>query len=212
MRVDIWADIVCPWCYIGKREFELGLGEFAHRDSVGVVYRAFELDPSFPPATSTPVPELLSARYGLTAAQARDAERRVAARAATVGLVMDGSRVMGNTFDAHRLVAFGRDRGRQAEVLQRLYEAYFGAGRGIFETADLAGLGAAVGLDRAEAERVLRGGGYDGEVRADEQQATELGISGVPFFVLDGRYGVSGAQPAAAFTAALDQAWGQRSR
>jgi predicted DsbA family dithiol-disulfide isomerase len=210
MRVDIWSDIVCPWCYIGKREFELGLAAFERQDGVDVVHHAFELDPSFPPGPGAPVLELLAAKYGMTQAQAQDAEERVAARARAVGLAMHPGRVMGNTFDAHRLVALGRDRGHQAEVLQRLYEAYFAQGRGIGDRAVLAEAGATAGLDPAEVERVLAGDGYAGAVRADERRAQAYGISGVPFFVLDSRYGVSGAQPAATFTAALAEAWSNR--
>jgi predicted DsbA family dithiol-disulfide isomerase len=210
MRVDIWSDIVCPWCYIGKREFEQGLAGFARADQVEVRYHAFELDPSLPPGPGQPVADLLSATYGLSAEQARDAEAGVAGRAAAAGLALRAGRLMGNTFDAHRLVALGCDRGRQAEVLQRLYEAYFAEGRPIFDAASLADVGGSAGLDPALAREVLGGDRYADEVRADEQQAGSLGISGVPFFVLDGRFGVSGAQPPAAFTKALDHAWSQR--
>jgi predicted DsbA family dithiol-disulfide isomerase len=208
MRVDIWSDIVCPWCYIGKREIELGLAGFAHRDEVELTYHAFELDPSFPPGPGTPVMELLAAKYGMSAEQARQAEAGVTARAAAVGLDMDPDRVMGNTFDAHRLVALGREQGRQAEVLTGLYDAYFGQGRPVFELDALAAIGEAAGLEQARP--VLAGDGYADDVRADERQAATLGITGVPFFVLDTRYGISGAQPAATLTAALEQAWRQR--
>jgi predicted DsbA family dithiol-disulfide isomerase len=208
MRVDIWSDIVCPWCYIGKRELELGLSQFAHRDEVEVTYHAFELDPSFPAGPGTPIMDVLSAKYGLTEAQARQAESGVAARAAATGLAFTADRVMGNTFDAHRLVALGLDQGRQAEVLRRLYEEYFAQGHPVFSLDDLATLGEAAGLDGAR--QALAGGAYADAVRADEQQAARLGISGVPFFVLDGRLGVSGAQPAQTLAAALDRAWAER--
>jgi predicted DsbA family dithiol-disulfide isomerase len=211
MRVDIWSDIVCPWCYIGKRRFERGLSEFDHGDQVEVVYHAFELDPSIPPGQGTPILELLAAKYGLSPEQARDAEASVAGKAAADGLTFNSDRVMGNTFDAHRLVRLGRDRGLQGQVLERLYEAYFGEGRPVFEPAELVGMAEAAGLDGAEARAVLAGDGYAEAVRADEQQATALGISGVPFVVLDSKYGVSGAQPAATITAALTQAWAERS-
>jgi predicted DsbA family dithiol-disulfide isomerase len=211
MRVDIWSDIVCPWCYIGKRRFERGLSEFDHGDQVEVVYHAFELDPSIPPGQGTPILELLAAKYGLSPEQARDAEASVAAKAVADGLAFNSDRVMGNTFDAHRLVRLGRERGRQDQVLQRLYEAYFAEGRPVFESAELATLAEAAGLDGAQARAVLAGDSYAEAVRADEQQATAFGISGVPFVVLDSKYGVSGAQPAATITAALTQAWDERS-
>jgi predicted DsbA family dithiol-disulfide isomerase len=209
MRVDIWSDIVCPWCYIGKREFEQGLAAFAHRDDVEVVYHAFELDPSVPAGAGQPVREMLAAKYGLGPQQAAQADAGVAARAAAIGLGYAGDRLTGNSFDAHRLVALGRDQGRQAEVLQGLYEAYFAEGRPVFGPAELTELGAAAGLDAAQVTKVLAGDDYAESVRADEQQAGSLGISGVPFFVLDGRYGVSGAQPAATFTAVLDKVWAE---
>ncbi|HUZ27570.1 MAG TPA: DsbA family oxidoreductase [Streptosporangiaceae bacterium] len=210
MRVDIWSDIVCPWCYIGKRRFEQGLGEFGHHDEIEVVYHAFELDPSIPAGQGLPILELLSAKYGLTREQARDAEASVAAKAAADGLAFSSARVMGNTFDAHRLVRLGRERGIQGQVLQRLYEAYFAEGRPVFEPAELAALGEAAGLDGEQARQVLAEDAYAEAVRADEEQARALGITGVPFAVLDGKYGVSGAQPAQTFTQALDRAWTER--
>jgi predicted DsbA family dithiol-disulfide isomerase len=210
MRVDIWSDIVCPWCYIGKREFEQGLAGFAHRDEIEVTYHAFELDPSAPAGPGQPIADMLAAKYGLAPEQAAQAESGVAARAAAAGLAYSSERLTGNSFDAHRLVALGQDRGRQGEVLQQLYAAYFGEGRPVFERADLAALGESAGLDPAEVTAALDSGEYAEAVRADEQQAGALGISGVPFFVLDTRFGVSGAQPAATFTAVLDKAWAQR--
>jgi predicted DsbA family dithiol-disulfide isomerase len=210
MRVDIWSDIVCPWCYIGKRRFELGLSEFDHGNEVEVVYHAFELDPSIPPGPGTPILELLAAKYGLSPQQAAEAEESVAAKAAADGLTFNPDRVMGNTFDAHRLVRLARDRGVQGRVLQRLYEAYFGEGRPVFGAAELTGLAQEAGLDPAQAREVLAGDGYAADVRADEAEASALGISGVPFYVLDRKYGVSGAQAAGTFTAALEQAWSER--
>jgi predicted DsbA family dithiol-disulfide isomerase len=207
MRVDIWSDVVCPWCYIGKRRFAAALADFEHREQVEVVYRSFELDPAYPRDLQTPVLDLLAAKYRMSPAQAKEAEASVAARAAAAGLEFTADRVMGNTFDAHRLVHLARERGVQEPVLERLFEAYFAEGRPVFTPADLAILGAEAGLDSGEAAQVLQDGSYGDAVRADEEQARAFGISGVPFFVLDGKYGVSGAQPAAAFGQALEQAW-----
>jgi predicted DsbA family dithiol-disulfide isomerase len=209
MRVDIWSDIVCPWCYLGKRRFEQGLAAFAQREQVEVVYHAFELDPSIPPGPGTPILDLLAAKYGLTHEQAAEAEASVAAKAAAEGLGFTSDRSMGNTFHAHRLVRLGLDRGIQAQVVQHLYQAYFAEGRPVFDRADLAGLAAGAGLDPAEAEQVLADGSYADAVRADEVRAQKIGINGVPFAVLDGKYGVSGAQAAETFTAVLDRAWEQ---
>ena len=196
MRVDIWSDVICPWCYIGKRRFARALADFEHREEVEVVYRSFELDPAYPKDLQMPVLELLAAKYGMSTAQARDAEAGVAAKAAADGLEFTAGRVMGNTFDAHRLVHLARERGVQEQVLERLFAA-----------GDLASLGAEAGLDSGEAGRVLEDGSYGDAVRADEEQARAYGISGVPFFVLGEKYGVSGAQPDAAFAQALEQAW-----
>jgi predicted DsbA family dithiol-disulfide isomerase len=206
MRVDIWSDIVCPWCYIGKRQFEQGLAGFAGREQVEVVYHAFELDPSIPAGQGTPTRELLAAKYGLTPQQADEAEAGVAARAAAAGLSFTAERLMGNTFNAHRLVRLGLDRGIQDRVLQHLYEAYFGHGQPVFTAADLTGLAAPAGLDAAEAAEVLAGDRFADAVRADEAQAAQIGMNGVPFAVVAGRYGVSGAQAAQTFTAVLERA------
>jgi predicted DsbA family dithiol-disulfide isomerase len=207
VRVDIWSDVICPWCYIGKRRFARALADFEHREEVEVVYRSFELDPAYPKDLQMPVLELLAAKYGMSTAQARDAEAGVAAKAAADGLEFTAGRVMGNTFDAHRLVHLARERGVQEQVLERLFAAYFAEGRPVFAAGDLASLGAEAGLDSGEAGRVLEDGSYGDAVRADEEQARAYGISGVPFFVLGEKYGVSGAQPDAAFAQALEQAW-----
>lgn len=199
--------MICPWCYIGKRRFAAALADFEHRDEVEVVYHSFELDPGYPKDQPTPVLELLAAKYGMSPAQAKDAEAGMAAKAAADGLEFNPDRIMGNTFDAHRLVHLARDRGVQEPVLERLFGAYFCEGKPVFSAGDLASLGAEAGLDSGEVARVLQDGSYGDAVRADEDQARAYGISGVPFFVLGEKYGVSGAQPAAVLTQALEQAW-----
>ena len=196
MRVDIWSDVVCPWCYIGKRRFDQALAGFAGRDQVEVVHHAFELDPSFDRDRPVLLLDMLAAKYRLNPEQAGQAEERVAAQAAADGLGYTSDRLVGNTFDAHRLVHLGADRGRGAETLQRLYEAHVAEGRPVFTPADLAVVAAGAGLDPDEARQVLDGDSYADSVRADEAAAAEVGITAVPFFVLDGKYGVSGAQPA----------------
>jgi predicted DsbA family dithiol-disulfide isomerase len=207
MRVDIWSDIVCPWCYIGNSRFSRALAEFDHGDDVEVVYRSFELDPSIPEGQATPIRELLAAKYGMTEAQAQQAEARVAGLAAAEGLDFTPDRAMGNTFDAHRLVHLGREHGLQEPVLRRLYHAYFGEGRPVFDRESLAGLAAEAGLDPDGARQALGNGSHSSDVRADEDQAARLGITGVPFCVVDGKYGVSGAQSAETFLRALREAW-----
>ena len=207
MRVDIWSDIVCPWCYIGERRFARGLAGFEHRDEVDVVYRSFELDPSIPKGQATPVREMLAAKYGLSPAEAGQAEARVAALAAAEDLGFTADRATGNTFDAHRLVHLGRERGAAGPLLRRLYRAYFAEGRPVFDLGTLAEVAAEAGLDPGRAQQALEDGSYGDAVRADEDQARALGITGVPFCVIDGKFGISGAQPAEAFTQALQQIW-----
>jgi predicted DsbA family dithiol-disulfide isomerase len=207
MRVDIWGDIVCPWCYISERRFSRGLAGFEHHDEVDVVYRSFELDPSIPKGQATPVLDMLAAKYGLGRAEAGQAEARVAALAAADNLGFTSDRETGNTFDAHRLVHLGRERGMQGPLLRRLYHAYFAEGRPVFDVSALAGVAAEAGLDPDRAQQVLEDGSYGEAVRADEDEARALGITGVPFYVIDGKYGVSGAQPAETFTQTLQQIW-----
>jgi predicted DsbA family dithiol-disulfide isomerase len=211
MRVDIWTDVVCPWCYIGDGRFARALAGFEHRDEVEVVHHSFELDPSIPPGQATPILDLLAAKYGMTPDQARDAEVRVAGLAAADGLEFTAERAMGNTFNAHQLVHLGREQGVAERLLQRLYHAYFVEGRPVFDPGDLAMLAADEGMDPDGARQALEERSYADAVRADEAQAAQLGISGVPFFVLDGKYGVSGAQATEAFTRVLEQVWRSRS-
>jgi predicted DsbA family dithiol-disulfide isomerase len=212
MQVEIWSDVVCPWCYLGKRRFERALASFAYRDDVDVVYRSFELDPSAAPGVTTPTVELLASKYRMSVAQAHDAQHQMELRAAQDGLSfhMDGLR-SGNTRDAHRLLQLAKVRGRQAELAERLHQAYFTDQVSIFDHSSLADLAAEVGLDRAEVMRVLSTDEYDDDVQADEETARSLGATGVPFFVIDRRYGISGAQPAETMAEVLERAWADRS-
>jgi predicted DsbA family dithiol-disulfide isomerase len=208
MQVEIWSDVVCPWCYLGKRRFERALESFGQRDGVEVVYRSFELDPSAVPGVSTPTVELLASKYGMTVAQATAAQRQMEERAAQDGLEfrMDGL-LSGNTRDAHRLLQLARTHDRQAELAERLHRAYFIEQASVFDHASLAQLAVDAGLDRDEVLKVLAGEDYGDAVDADEAMARSLGANGVPFFVIDRRYGISGAQPIEVFAQALDRAW-----
>jgi predicted DsbA family dithiol-disulfide isomerase len=207
VRVDIWSDVVCPWCYIGKRRFDKGLAAFEHADDVEVVYHSFELDPEIEPGQAGRVLEMLAAKYRMSPAQAAQAEDRVAVAAAADGLGYTVDRVIGNTFDAHRLMHLAGDLGRAELLLQRLYQAYFAEGRSVFDAESLAALAGDAGIDPGEARRALDDGSYADAVRADEDQAREVGISSVPFFVIDWKYGFSGARPAELLTEALREAW-----
>jgi predicted DsbA family dithiol-disulfide isomerase len=214
MRVEIWSDIACPWCYVGKARFEKALEAFPHRDEVEVVHRSFELDPGRAKGDIQPVIKMLTKKYGMSEAQAQAGEDNLGAQAAAEGLAYrTRDRDHGNTFDMHRLLHFAKEQGRQDELIQALYQANFAEERSVFNDDErLVVLAVGAGLDAEGARKVLADpAAYADEVRADEREAAELGANGVPFFVLDRKYGVSGAQPADVFAQALTQAWGEHS-
>lgn len=197
MQIDIWSDIACPWCYVGKRRFESALSRFEGRESVEVVWHSFELDPGAAPSRLESQTALLAAKYGLSADKAAAMNARMASEGAKEGLALDFDRVrVTNTFDAHRLVHLGRAHGKQDVMKERLFRAYLTEGALLSDHVVLAALGADAGLDVAEVEAMLVSDRFAAQVRDDEQLAHTLGISGVPFFVIDQQYGVSGAQPA----------------
>ncbi|MGW1213302.1 DsbA family oxidoreductase [Streptomyces sp. NPDC002499] len=215
MRVEIWSDIACPWCYVGKARFEKALAAFPHREQVEVVHRSFELDPGRAKTDVQPVIGMLTKKYGMSQAQAQAGEENLGAQAAAEGLAYrTEDRDHGNTFDMHRLLHLAKEQGRQDELIQAFYQANFAEERSVFAEGDerLVELAVAAGLEAEDARKVLADPtAYADDVRADEREAAELGANGVPFFVLDRKYGVSGAQPAEVFAQALSQAWGARS-
>ncbi|OIJ86620.1 DsbA family oxidoreductase [Streptomyces colonosanans] len=215
MRVEIWSDIACPWCYVGKARFEKALQAFPHRDDVEVVHRSFELDPHRAKGDVESVLTMLTRKYGMSEAQARAGEDNLGTQAAAEGLqYRTTGRDHGNTFDMHRLLHLAKEQGRQDELIQILYRANFAEERSVFTEGDerLVELAVEAGLDAEDVRKVLADPtAYAEAVRADEREAAELGANGVPFFVLDRAYGVSGAQPAEVFAQALTQAWGERS-
>lgn len=212
MRVEIWSDIACPWCYIGKARFEKGLAEFAHRDEVEVVHRSFELDPSRAKGDTALVIDMLAEKYGRSREEAAAMEANVAANAQSEGLgYRTEGRDHGNTFDIHRLLHLAKARGRQDELLTLAYRANFAEERSVFDDEVLVALAEEAGLDADEARAVLADPeAYADDVRTDEREAAELGANAVPFFVLDRRYGISGGQPSEVFVQALEQAWKDR--
>jgi predicted DsbA family dithiol-disulfide isomerase len=208
MNVEIWSDVVCPWCYIGKRRFESALARFPHRDDVAVVWRSFELDPTAPARREGDATERLAAKYGMSRQQAADSQARLTQTAAQEGLDFHFDVAQsGNTFNAHRLLHLANERGIQDEVKERLMRAYFSEAEPIGDPETLVRLAAELGIPAAEARAVLEGDAYSEDVRAEEREATELGINGVPFFVIDRQYGVSGAQSPDVLLEALEQAW-----
>jgi predicted DsbA family dithiol-disulfide isomerase len=207
MKVEIWSDIACPWCYIGKRRFEQALDRFEHRDDVDVVWRSFELDPSAPRNAGMPQEELLAKKYGMPIERARAMNARMTAEASKEGLEFHVDRVqVGNTFDAHRLVHLAAESGQAGAMKERLMRAYFTEGEAVGDPATLQRLAAEVGLDDASVRDVLGGDRLAADVRADESRAHAFGVSGVPFFAIDERYGVSGAQTPDVLLEALRQA------
>ncbi len=212
LRIDIWSDIACPWCYVGKRHLEQALARFPHKDDVAIVWRAFELDPSAPKIrdASQSYAERLAGKYGTTPAQAQGMIDRMVDTAARDGLEFRFDRIRpGNTFDAHRLLHLAHERGKQDALKERMLRAYMTEGQAIGDRDVLAGLAREVGLDEQDVRDVLAGDRYASEVRKDEAMARELGINGVPFFVLADRFGVSGAQPAEVLLGALERAWAE---
>ncbi|MGI5247494.1 DsbA family oxidoreductase [Dactylosporangium sp. CA-139066] len=204
IQIEVRSDIVCPWCYIGKRRLERALKTFD--GEVSVEWRSFQLDPSTPIGDPRPVGESLAARKGLSPSQIRGMFAHVTAIAAEEGLKYDFDRARtANTLDAHRLLHFAKANGRQGELKERLMQAYFTEGADVADHAVLAELATEVGLDAVAAKQALTDGAYADEVEEDIAQARAYGINGVPFFVFDQRLGVSGAQPLEVFEQALRQ-------
>ena len=208
MKIEIWSDVVCPWCYVGKRNLEAALSAFPHADQVTVEWRSFELDPTTPKRVELSMDEVLERKYGMSRDQATAANRQMTELAATVGLEYHLDQVqIGNTFDAHRLIHLAAHEGRGGSMKERLLRAYFTEGRAISDRVALAELAAEVGLDPERVTQVLEGTEFADEVRADEARAMELGSTGVPFFVFDERLGVPGAQPPDVLLRLLTRAW-----
>jgi predicted DsbA family dithiol-disulfide isomerase len=206
MKVEIWSDIACPWCYVGKRRFESALAQFPH--PVELTWRSFELDPDAVGGKDGSYAQRLAAKYGKTVEEAQGMLASMTATAAEEGLDLHFERAQaGSTFDAHRLLHLAAERGVQDALKERLVHAYFTEGAPVYDHPTLIGLAVEAGLDADEATQVLSAGTFSEQVRADEAEAHALGITGVPFFVFDRRYGVSGAQSAEVLRGALQQAW-----
>jgi predicted DsbA family dithiol-disulfide isomerase len=208
LTIDVWSDIVCPWCAIGKRRLEQALAKFPHANDVEVTWRAFELDPSAPAVREGDNVARLGEKYGRSRAEALAMLQRMDETAAKDGLEFHLTTARsGNTFDGHRVLHLAAERGLQGVVKERLMQGYMRDGEPIGEHAVLVKLASEAGLDAEEVRAVLASDRYAREVREEEDAARSLGISGVPFFVLGGKYAVSGAQPADVMLAALEKAW-----
>lgn len=204
IKVDVWSDVQCPWCYIGKRKFEAGAAEFG--GEVEVEYHSFELAPDTPVDFDGTPADYLAQRKGLSHDQVGQMLDRVTGIAASVGLDYDYDSVhQTNTVKAHELLHYAKSKGRQLDMKERLLAAYFINGEHVGRIEDLADIAAEIGFDRADVVRALESNEFLPAVKADVAQAREYGIQGVPFFVIDGKYGISGAQEASTFAAALQQ-------
>lgn len=206
MLIEVWSDVVCPWCYIGKRRLDKAIALFEHRDEVQVVHRAFQLQPDA--VGVHPTSQHLADKYGVSAQQVEQMQQNVCDIATGEGLCYDLSNTLsGNTRDAHRLLLWSGITGKQETLLNTMYAAYFEQGKSLFTHEDLLALVADAGLDVDAARAVLESGQCGDTVTDDQTMAHSFGANGVPFFAFDRKYGISGAQPLEAFTQTLNAAW-----
>jgi predicted DsbA family dithiol-disulfide isomerase len=208
MQVEIWSDVMCPFCYIGKRRFEKALSAFPHRDQIEVRWRSFQLNPDLHAAHGMNINEYLAEHKGITLEQARELNGKVTQMAAELGLHYDFDRaIVANSFDAHRFAHLAAAHGLGDAAEEALFKAYFTEGRDISDHPTLVQLGTEIGLDAGDIQQALSGDAYASAVHEDIREAAQLGARGVPFFVLDRKYAVSGAQPEDTFAGALTQAY-----
>jgi predicted DsbA family dithiol-disulfide isomerase len=207
MQVEIWSDVICPWCYIGKRRFETALAGIARRESVHVIWRSFELDPDAPRQREGTLEEMLAKKYRVSLQQAAGMNARVTALAKEVGLEYRLSIARpGNTFDAHRLLHFADSKQLGDRASERIMHGYFSEGMEVGDRAELARIAPEFGITESDALAMLESDAYSKEVRADETRAAAFGVNGVPFFLFDEKAAISGAQPVEVFVEALQKA------
>ena len=208
MIIDVWADVVCPWCFIGKRRLEKALENFAHRDQVTIRHRAFQLQPDI--KETVPTKKYLAEKYQASLEQVNQMQANVCAVADGEGLCYNLDETLsGNTFDAHRLLLWAATQDKQDELLETLFSNYFEKSKPVFSHADLVSAAVGIGIDADKADDLLTSDLYVDEVIADRNLASQLGATGVPFFVFDMKYGISGAQPLEAFIQTLESAWAE---
>lgn len=208
MIIDVWADVVCPWCFIGKRRLEKALASFEHRDHVTIRHRAFQLQPEIKETVRTK--DYLADKYLASPEQVTSMQANVCAIADGEGLCYNLDETLsGNTFDAHRLLLWAATIGKQDELLETLFSNYFEKSKGVFTRTDLIAAAITVGIDADKADDLLTSNLFADEVISDRNLAAQLGATGVPFFVFDMKFGISGAQPLEAFTQTLQSAWAQ---
>ena len=212
LTIEIWSDILCPFCYIGKREFEQALARFEHKDHVTINWKSFELDPNAPVRSEEDTYTMLARKYGMTREDAMARSAGVADRARTLGLQFNMDKaVIANSFDAHRLIQFAKTQRLGDAAEERLFKAYFTDGICISDREELVKLGTEIGLDAEAVRAMLASDAHTEAVRTDQYEAQQFGIRGVPFFAIDQKFAVSGAQSADHFLGALQHAWRERS-
>ena len=210
MKVEIWSDIMCPFCYIGKRQLENALKEFHHKDDIEIVWKSFQLNPAMKTEPGKNINQYLSEVKGWSLSQAKQANDYVTKIAKEVGLNYDFNKsVVANSFDAHRLIQLAKVNDRADEMEERLFKAYFTEGKNIGDHETLLLLGTEIGLSSETIKKTLNGNEYADEVEKDIYEASRIGVRGVPYFVFNDRYAVSGAQPKETFLGALNKAWGE---
>jgi predicted DsbA family dithiol-disulfide isomerase len=210
MKVEIWSDIVCPFCYIGKRKFEKALKDFSHKEDVEIVWRSFQLDPDLKRVPGQPVHEYMAKRKGISPEEAKEMYSYMANMAAEVGLHYDFDNAkINNTLDAHRLSHFALENGKQNEIEEKLFAAYYTQGKDIGDLETLVQIGESVGLEAEKVRAILQSDTYKENVHQDQYEAQQVGVRGVPFFVFNNRYAVSGAQPSEVFLQTLEQTWNE---
>jgi len=212
MKVEIWSDFVCPFCFIGKTYYEQALAQFPHRDRIETIYRSFELNPNEDSSKMTSTLQSLATKYGMSIEQAKGMTNQVASQAKQAGLTFNFDRMISvNTFDAHRLSIYAQKQGKGKDFIEQLFTAYFTDNEIISDTTVLTKIAVNVGLQQDEVENILNSSEFTTEVRAEEEEASQLGVRGVPFFVFDRKYAISGAQPVQAFVDTLQRAWDEHS-
>ncbi|MBM7584028.1 putative DsbA family dithiol-disulfide isomerase [Bacillus pakistanensis] len=208
MKIEVWSDYACPFCYIGKRRLEEALETFPHKSKVEVVFKSFELDPNSDRNTDRSIHEIIANKYGTSIDQAKKMNENLRKQALSVGLDFKfDSMIPTNTLDAHRLTKFAETKGKVVEITERLLKAYFTDSLHIGDHRTLLHLAEEVGLDRDEVESILKSEDFTKEVRNDESQASQIGVTGVPFFVINQKYSISGAQPKEVFESAILKVW-----
>ena len=213
MKIEIWSDVMCPFCYIGKRHFEKAMEQFPHRDEIEISWKSYQLDPELNAPPGTNVYEYLAERKGMSTEQSKKMHENVVTMANAAGLEYNFDKtVVANSFDAHRFAHLAAKNGLQDAAEELLFKSYFTDGKNIADHDTLVELGKSIGLKEEDIRTVLSGNEYAAEVKKDIDEGMKLGLRGVPFFVIDRKYGVSGAQPSEAFLNAIEKAYSESAK